>query len=66
MSAMTELLRELVNQGFTCRTTKRGHFLVYDPTGRVVTTLPSTPSDHRSMKNAIAVLRRAGFEWKGR
>jgi hypothetical protein len=66
MSALTELLRELEAQGFTWRTTKRNHILIYAPQGHVVTTLPSTPSDHRSMKNAIAGLRRAGFEWKGR
>lgn len=66
MSALTELIRELQAQGFTTRTTKRGHILVYAPDGRMISTLPSTPSDHRSMKNAIATLRRAGFEWKGR
>lgn len=66
MSGMSELLRELDRQGFSRRMTKRGHHLVYTPDGRVITTLPSTPSDPRSMKNAVAVLRRAGFEWKGR
>jgi len=66
MNGMTELLRQLDAQGFTWRPTKRQHIMVYAPDGRLVTTLPSTPSDYRSMKNAIAVLRRAGFEWKGR
>lgn len=36
------------------------HVKVLDPKGRIVTTLPSTPSDHRSLPNARAKLRRAG------
>uniref|UniRef100_A0AAU8GPA0 HicA-like toxin n=1 Tax=Mycobacterium phage BobbyK TaxID=3158892 RepID=A0AAU8GPA0_9CAUD len=38
----------------------RGHFKVYVG-GVLTTTLPSTPSDTRSLKNAIAHLRRAGL-----
>ena len=38
----------------------RGHFKVYVD-GALVTTLPGTPSDARSLKNAIATLRRAGL-----
>lgn len=63
---MRDLIRELEAQGFTWRTTARHHILVYSPDGNVVTTMPSTPSDHRSMKNCLSQLRRAGFEWKGR
>ena len=38
----------------------RGHFKVYVG-GALTTTLPGTPSDPRSLKNAIAHLRRAGL-----
>jgi predicted RNA binding protein YcfA (HicA-like mRNA interferase family) len=63
---VSEIVEQLEAQGFRCRTTRKGHIMVYAPEGHVVTTLPSTPSDTRSLKNAIAVLRRAGFQWKGR
>ncbi|AEJ94664.1 hypothetical protein FDI63_gp086 [Mycobacterium phage ChrisnMich] len=38
----------------------RGHFKVYID-GVLTTVFPSTPSDIRSLKNAIATLRRAGL-----
>ena len=38
----------------------RGHFKVYIG-GVLTTTVPGTPSDPRSLKNAIAQLRRAGL-----
>ncbi|MET0904315.1 MAG: hypothetical protein ABWZ52_13835 [Acidimicrobiales bacterium] len=66
MSDRKQLIRELEAQGFTWRETTKGHVLVYSPDGRVVTTLSGSTSDHRSLKNAIAALRRAGFTWKGR
>jgi hypothetical protein len=66
MSDINKLLRELARQGFTYRGTGSGHYLVWGPDGKVVTTLPASPSDWRSLKNAIAVLRRAGFTWKGK
>jgi len=66
VSDLNKILRELVKQGFAYRTTSGSHYLIKGPDGRTVTTLPSTPSDARSLKNAIAVLRRAGFKWGGR
>ncbi|AKF14347.1 hypothetical protein SEA_VINCENZO_85 [Mycobacterium phage Vincenzo] len=36
------------------------HLRVYVD-GKLVTTMPSTPSDHRALKNTIADLRRAGL-----
>lgn len=66
MFKLTELLKELEAQGFTYRRSTKGHYLIANPSGRVVTTLAATPSDARSSKNAIAALRRAGFQWKGR
>lgn len=37
--------------------------MIRDKTGKAVATLPGTPSDHRSLTNVIAKLRRAGFQW---
>jgi hypothetical protein len=39
---------------------RRRHFAVHHD-GRIITTVPTTPSDHRSLKNARATLRRAGL-----
>lgn len=66
MSDLDKILRELTKQGFTYRLTGRNHWLVKGPDGRSITTLPKTPSEYRGLKNAIAVLRRAGFKWEGR
>jgi len=57
------LLRALEDDGYTWRLSSNGHPIVYAPTGERVTTLPGTPSDHRSMKNALAPLKRRGFQW---
>lgn len=59
-----DLFRALDAQGFTYRRTGTGHWQVRNPDGRVVTVMASTPSDHRSMRNSLADLRRAGFNWK--
>ena len=37
-----------------------GHYKVYDPDGTYVGTLPGTPSDHRSLRNAKQKLKKAG------
>jgi len=56
------LIKEAERQGFTVQRTKRGH-LQFRRDGRVVATAAGTASDHRSWKNTIADLRRAGLEW---
>ena len=50
----------LVEQGFDCKVTKRGHVTVRTAYGEYVTTLSGTPSDHRAHANAKARIRRAG------
>lgn len=55
--------RALEQQGFTVTRTRRGHWLVRNSAGRAVTTVSGTASDHRSWRNALAHLRRAGFIW---
>lgn len=57
-----KLLAALERQGFEYRKTSKGHIRVFKD-GAPVTTFAGTPSDHRSFKNALAPLRRAGFLW---
>lgn len=58
---LRKLLKALVKAGFEVRVTRKGHHAVYLD-DRWVTTLSGTPSDHRSTRNALAALRRAGFQ----
>lgn len=56
-----KLLKRLDRQGFDCRTTRRGHVQVRRD-GQVVAVLAGTPSDRRSWLNALADLKRHGFQ----
>lgn len=55
-----ELLEKLERQGFEVTRTKKNHYKVFKD-GRLVATLPGTPSDWRSLRNCVAVLKKAGF-----
>lgn len=55
-----ELVRRLQASGFSTRITSSQHLLVMRD-GKAVTCFASTPSDHRSMRNSMAPLRRLGF-----
>ena len=59
---LRRVIRELGKQGFDVRVTARQHVQVLKE-GRVITVLAGTPSDHRSFRNALAPLKRAGFVW---
>jgi hypothetical protein len=59
-----QLSRYLRRQGFDIRHTGTGHLAVLDD-GRKVFTLPSTPSDRRWYKNAVAELKALGL-WERR
>lgn len=61
-----ELIKALEAQGYSVQRTRNSHWLIRNPEGKAIATMASTPSDPRSMKNAIAALRRHGFRWKGR
>lgn len=61
-----KILKEAKSQGFTWDLNRKGHAQVYDATGRRVATFSGSPSDHRSILNGIAHLRRAGFIWPPR
>lgn len=61
--------REVVNHqvdklGWRYRVIGKGHPHLYpaDPSRRPIG-VPTTPGDHRSLKNFIAQVRRAGGEW---
>ena len=38
------------------------HYIVRNPEGRVIATLAKTASDHRTLLNSLADLRRAGVD----
>lgn len=63
---LRQLLREARRQGWRVERTKKGHYKLWPPDGGPPEILPGTPSDWRSLKNAIARLRRRGFRWEGR
>lgn len=57
-----KVLKEAERQGFEVRTSRTGHPMVYRD-GQFVAQAASSTGDHRSIKNLIATLRRAGFTW---
>ena len=57
------VLAEAKRQGFTVRTTSRGHGQVRNADGQVVAVFSGTPGDVRALRNGIAQLRKAGFVW---
>lgn len=56
---MRDLLAKLPDDWKVSRE-KAGHVKVRDRAGALIATLPSSPSDHRGVANARALLRRAG------
>jgi hypothetical protein len=59
---LRKVVKALEEQGFDVTVTTKQHYMVWRK-GEYVTTLPGTPSDHRSMRNAIAKAKRLGFRW---
>lgn len=58
-----QLRKDLVAQGFRLKETDKGHYLVFAPDGRGKALIGSgTGSDHRSLKNDVAELRKIGYE----
>lgn len=55
-----EIVRGAEQQGATARKQKHGYAIVKD--GETITSVPLTPSDHRSLKNTRAKLKAAGLE----
>lgn len=59
---LKRLLELAAEQGFTVERTSKGHITFRDPDGRRVATASKTASDHRSLKNTTAHLRRGGLK----
>lgn len=58
-----QMVRTLEREHSFVNVTGKGHVKMRSPKGELFV-LPSTPSDHRAMKNACAMLRRAGYPVK--
>jgi hypothetical protein len=54
------LAKEIRASGYRIERRKSGHYAIVDRHGRLRGVLPSTPSDHRALKNLETQLRRAG------
>lgn len=63
---LKEIVREAEKQGWRAKRTKRGHWMLLAPDRKSKVLIAGTPSDRRSMANAISRMRRYGFRWKGR
>lgn len=59
---LKKVVKALRAQGFDVTVTRKGHLMVTHE-GRFVTVFAGTASDWRSIKNALAAARRAGFRW---
>lgn len=59
---LRKIVKALEDQGFEVTTTKRQHIQVRKD-GHLIVTMSGTPSDHRSLLNGLARLKRAGFRW---
>ena len=56
------VIAALETQGFTTKTTTKGH-VVIRKNGFFVTTIAGTGSDWRGLRNAISDARKFGFQW---
>ena len=56
------LVKAAQQQGWTLDFTKSGHVKMIPPAGGAPIFASKTPSDHRSLKNFAAQLRRAGVK----
>lgn len=59
---LRKIVKALEAQGFTVTVTANGHLMV-SRGGQVIAVLAGSASDWRSIRNALAVLKRAGFRW---
>lgn len=62
MNDWHRLRKALLEQGYTLRLTRKSHWQVINPQGKLVYVLPGSPSDWRSWKNGLAALKRNGFQ----
>ena len=58
------ILEALEEQGWRVEETKKRHYMAYPPDkAQGPVSLGSTPSDWRSLRNALSLLKRRGFRW---
>jgi len=56
------LIKDLEDQGWRVVLARSGHYKAYPPDkSQSMVTMPSTPSDHRSMRNTIRDLKHSGY-----
>lgn len=61
------LIKALEDQGWRVEQARSGHYKAFPPDkGQDMVTMPSTPSDHRSLKNTIRDLKHSGYKDKER
>lgn len=58
-----ELVDEAVGQGWRLRERPGKHYFLFAPDGAGSVSIPKTPSDVRSLRNAVSIMRRHGFTW---
>jgi predicted RNA binding protein YcfA (HicA-like mRNA interferase family) len=56
-----KLVQRAERQGFRLQAGK-GHYMLFAPDGVSIVTVAKTPSDHCTIPNTIADLRRCGFD----
>ncbi|MEJ5869340.1 hypothetical protein WDV85_16540 [Pseudokineococcus sp. 5B2Z-1] len=62
---MRALIKELEDQGWRVVLARSGHYKAFPPDkSQSMVTMPSTPSDHRSMRNTIRDLKHSGYTEK--
>jgi hypothetical protein len=57
-----DLRKQAEQQGWRIERTCSDHFKWYSPNGNDIVVSGLSCSDHRAMKNHIAMMRRAGFQ----
>lgn len=65
-SDLKRVIEALERDGFVVTRTRKGHYNVSTADGEWITTFAGTPSDGRGFLNALAPLRRRGFQWPPR
>lgn len=63
---LRKILQAITKAGYFVVINKKGHPEVYTAEGEKVTTFSGTPSDRRSVLNALSPLKRRGFHWPPR
>ena len=54
----TSLIRQMEEDGWTVRKSRNSHYVCRAPDGVTIQVIPSTPSDWRSSRNALAAYKR--------